>query len=201
MSFLWVHLAISESLDVKKNFHCVRPKQQLYYLKNNYHQQSTCLALEQKMSEAHRVVRYDCDDDRLAMQWIKKESSNINFQGAFHICQSLNDEMICLSDVPQNLNREGKSFVPLGIKTYNDGQLTADRSNNPLKSRYQQWRLNTKTNQIINFETRLCLTSLDSKPLFNTSTVWLFAAGVRSCTKGINVNMQQQWFLDPIPNC
>ena len=166
----------------------------MYYFLNNY-QQSTCLALQQKKGKAYGVVRFNCDDDRLEMQWIKKDSFNPNFQGAFYICQSSNDEMTCLSDDSQNLNSVGNSFVPLSMNSYADGRRVTS------KFRYQNWKLNPKTNQIVNLETRLCLTSLDSKPLSNTSTVRLLSAGVRSCTKGANVNIQQKWYLEPVPKC
>jgi len=174
-------------LDAKnKKSKCVRKKQQTYHLKNNNYQQiTTCLALEQQKGKSHRVVRFNCDDDSSAMKWIKQESTNKNFQGAFHICQSLNDKMTCLSDVPQNLNNDGNSMVSVVLNSYVAGHTG-------IESRYQQWRLNPKTNQIVNVETRLCLTSFDFK----------LNAGTRTCTKGSSsLTMQQQWYFDPIPIC
>ena len=63
--------------------------QQTYHLKNNNYQQiTTCLALEQQKGKSHRVVQFNCDDDSSAMKWIKQESTNKNFQGAFHISRT-----------------------------------------------------------------------------------------------------------------
>ena len=179
------------SLNAKKNAQCVRQKKQLYHLKNNY-KQSTCLASEPKTSKILRVVRFKCDDNRLEMQWIKQESTGTNIKDAFHICQSLNDKITCLSDSPKNLNNAGNSFVPLGISSYMKSIMLA--------SKYQQWRLNTKTNQIVNLQTRLCLISFDSKSLSNTSVVTLLS-GVDVCNAKSEVTMEQKWSLNPLPKC
>ena len=122
------------------------------------------------------------------MQWIKLESSNKNFQGAFHICQNLNAKNECCLSVSKKSN--GDFILTL------NSHIRADQRN----SNYQQWRLNPKTNQLVNLQTRLCLISFDSKSLSNTSAVKLLS-GVDVCNAKSEVKMEQKWSLDPLPKC
>lgn len=130
-------------MDSKKSVQCVDHKQHFYHLRNT-NKHSSCLALEQKNGKALRVVRFNCNDNSLEMQWIKLESSNKNYQGAFHICQSLNAKTQCLS-----VSKKSNGNFILTLNLY----INAGQRN----SNYQIWRLHPITNQLVNIETRLCL--------------------------------------------
>lgn len=124
------------------------------------------------------------------MQWVKFESRNKNFQGAFHICQDLNAKTECLA-VSKNVKSIGNYILTLNSYIFAPGQPNPN---------YQQWRLHPKTYQLINVETGLCLISFDSKSLSNTSAVKLLS-GVDVCNAKSEVTMEQKWSLEPLPKC
>ncbi len=163
--------------------------QQLFHLKS-IHGKTTCLGIKQQKGKAHSVVQFNCDSNRSEMQWIKRVSKQADFliYDAFHICQSL-DQMTCLSIYQDSQN--GNNIV--NVASYLDDEYTI--------TKYQQWRLNPKTNQLVNVGTGTCLTSFDSKPDANTFPGSFLATGTEPCAKGANIAVQQKWVFDPLPKC
>lgn len=178
------------SLDSNKNnVPCSRHNKQSYYLQNN-EKHATCLALEHK-GGTYRVVRLNCNsNDRSEMQWIKRVSyyDTLIVGDTFRLCSSSN-EMKCLSVSHISTS---KDYI-VNVKSFLDDGSTI--------MRYQQWRQNPKTNQLVNVQTGMCLTSSDSKPLSYTSTDRLLTVGSKICTRGANVTMNQKWFFTPLPKC
>ena len=176
-------------MDSKNNIQCVQHVQQLFHLKS-IHGKTTCLGIKQQKGKAHSVVQFNCDSNLSEMQWIKWVSKQADFliYDAFHICQSL-DQMTCLSIYQDSQN--GNNIVQ--VASYLDDGYTF--------TKYQQWRLNPKTNQLVNVGTGTCLTSFDSKPLSNTLADRLLPVGLTICTRGATVTMKQKWVFTPLPKC
>lgn len=123
------------------------------------------------------------------MQWVKVESINKGLQGVFHICQSSNDKTECLSVAKDE--QSGGNFI-ITLNSY----IKLQRTNTYL----QQWRLNPNTSQLVNVGTGLCLTSFNSKRIFNTSVIRLLV-GVEVCNRGTKITRQQKWSFDSLPKC
>jgi len=180
-------------LDSKKNdVQCFPHKQQSYHLKNN-EEPPTCLALEQQWGIAHRVVRVNCDSNRQSEEilWIKRVShDDTQIVGdAFRLCHSKLYETACLSAFKSS---ESESYT-VNVEAY------LNRGDNVI--RYQQWRQNPKTNQLVNVQTGTCLTKFNSKLHSNTLDGRLLAVGLQTCTRGANITMKQKWFFTPLPKC
>lgn len=139
-----------------------------------------------KKNKYHRLAWFNCDNQHLEIQWMKWISQSYVIDPAFHICHK-RDQTACLT-VSSNLNA-GKWIVNLDLFT-----------NNPLNITKQQWKIKTKTNQLANPDTKLCLTIHDSEPLFNTSIAGPLVR-VHSCKKRPNILMQQNWYVNPIFAC
>lgn len=139
------------------------------------------------MGNSRRVVGVNCDKEGSEDQWIKRVSDMYDKSlpgDAFRFCQSLNI-IACLS---VSTNSAYDSYTVTVEDYIHDGGGFL---------RHQQWRVHPKTNQLVNVQTGMCLTSFDS----NTSADRLLAVGLKTCTKGEKVTMQQKWFLIPLLKC
>ena len=70
---------------------------------------------------------------------------------AFRLCHTELYEIACLS-VPKHFKNDSYTVNVEPFIKKGDRDI-----------RYLQWRINPKTNQLLNFQTGMCLTSFDSK--------------------------------------
>ncbi len=177
--------AKNKSTSGKGKVHCNKSIKENYLLKH-IGEQITCLGIKMQKNKNHRLAWFNCDNQPLEIQWMKWIPQSYVIDPAFHICHK-QDQSACLT-ISSNLNA-GKWIVNLDLFT-----------NNPLNITTQQWKIKTKTDQLVNPDSKLCLTSYDAESLFNTSIAGPLVR-VDSCKKRPNIPMQQKWYLNPIFAC